>query len=171
MQAKTAVALLALPVISVLAVEPVQALDLLSPGWSHPAPCDSAASPPLLYGCYEDLTATSITIYGQDSTTPPSSTSSSYTLPSLDQPLSITFDASFDPAGNPDSDAFYRVGASAPILFPGTGIGGSYALTLNPGEQLQFSINQQFDASAAGTLRISSFEAVSYTHLTLPTKA
>ena len=159
MKAKGALALHSLPILAALMAQPVQALDLLSAGWSYPPACDGTVSPPVYYGCYEDLTATSITLYGQDSASPPTSTSSAYTLTPSSQQLSVRFNASFDPGGNSDSEAFYSLGSSAPVLFNRTSATGSYVLQLNPGEQLQFSINQVIDASTAGSLRITNFDA------------
>ena len=154
---------LALGLLSSFSARPAWSLDLTSAGWSFlPATPGACLTPGSDFGCYENLTSSSITLIGLASASPPSTVSYSYPLPVSEVQQQVNFTYFFDPDSSPDSIAYYQVGSAAPVSFIRSQT-TTQSLLWSPGETLTFGIDQVTNASWSGSLAITGFSSSNYT--------
>lgn len=147
--------------ITSLKSQPASALDLLSAGWSFsPASPGACPTPGTDFDCYENRTASDISIIGSDSSSGSNTTAFGYSLTSGDSAYQTSFDYSYSD-GSVASIAYYQLGSNPPSLL--SGAGSIPPFRWNPGESLVFSVSQNGFNAYAGQLAITSFLSTSMT--------
>lgn len=136
---------------------PARALELDAAGWTFSP--NGACSGTVLFGCYENLTPATITIYGEDAT-PAAPTTYQYNLDpgAQRQQVSLNYFYTLDPDSNPLASATVTVGSAAPydlVLDQGRRL----TFFWNPGETLLFSVDQGVGGGVSGSLAITDFSS------------
>ena len=147
---------------SLVPLTPAAALDLLSAGWNFsPSTPGACPNPGVDYNCYEGRTATDITLVGSNNSSGADTTTFSYALPGSAITQTLSYNYEFDTAST-QAVGYYQINTNPRVLFgtPGGSATGSIAnFALNPGDTLTFGIDQNGDATFAGTLAITSFSS------------
>ena len=144
---------------------PARALELDAAEWAFSP--NGACSATVLFGCYEDLTPSTITIYGNDAT-PAASTTYQYNLNpgALRQQVSLNYFYTLNPDSNPLASATVTVGSAQYDL--ALDQGNPLTFFWNPGETLLFSVNQGVDGGVSGSLAITNFSSQNATPVPAP---
>jgi hypothetical protein len=142
-----------------IAASAASALDLASAGWSFnpasPGACPTSGSD---FDCYENRTASSISIIGSDSSFGDRRTTFLYNLSLGNASQQVSFNYYFADA-SAQSIAYYQLDSDPRSLL--TGAGSITAFTWNSGQTLTFGVDQNGFGAYAGELAITSFSSIS----------